>query len=67
MYDVQGEAVTDWLSAKLANRCPDYGCTEPSLPDNCRCERHRDEQRDRNKKHMQWRRLMQRVQLGLGL
>lgn len=54
-----------WLTAKLLSRCPEYQCDEPPLPDNCRCERHRDKHRERNRKHMRARRAMARVQLGL--
>jgi hypothetical protein len=40
--------MTTWLTRKLAAQCADYACTAPPLPDNCRCEKHRDEHRKRN-------------------
>jgi hypothetical protein len=55
--------VTAWLTRKLAAQCADYACTAPPLPDNCRCEKHRDEHRERNREW--WR--AKRAQLSLPL
>lgn len=49
--------------------CAYAGCPVPAehLDGHNLCERHAVEHRERNRKHMQWRRLAKRVQLGLGL
>ena len=59
-------AVT-YQQRKEQQACTYPGCSREPADGHSQCDPHRDAHRNRNKKHMAWRRLVKRVQLGLGL